>query len=400
VLIMEIFGTTIGNNNMVIFNDITERRNYEMQKILYSEEVFSKAFVGSPHAMAISDIKTSRILDTNNMFTQITGYKKQEAVGFTPMELCILSQGDRDNLRDVLKKDGFVKNHIIPITTKNGEKRFFNYYAEILTIYDEQKLLTIAEDITDRLAMEEKIMGHLAKKEELLARQKEISKELVASREQLRNFITHREEEREEERKRVAREIHDELGQELTALKMDIVRMSEMITDDQEELLARASSMFSKVTNTIKTVQKISRELRPEMLDSLGLAAAIEHEIATFMSTSSLKCKADIDIDDSSLDKNAALSLYRVLQESLTNIARHANATRVNIRLKKHKEHVLLEVADNGRGIRAEDISSPDAFGLLGMQERVNLLKGRIEIKGDKGMGTTVQVTIPTGNGA
>ena len=120
----------------------------------------------------------------------------------------------------------------------------------------------------------------------------------------------------------------------------------------------------------------------------------------TFMSTSSLKCEADIEIDDSSLDGNAALSLYRVLQESLTNIARHADATMVNIRLEEHKEHVLLEVSDDGRGIRAEDISSPDSYGLIGMQERVNLLKGRIEIKGDKGMGTTVHVTIPTGNGA
>ena len=125
VLIMEIFGTTIGNNNMVIFNDITVRKNYEMEKILYSEEVFSKAFVGSPHAKAISDIKTSRILDTNKMFTQITGYKKQEAVGSTPMELGILTQGDRDNLRDVLKRDGFVKNHVVPITTKEWREALF-----------------------------------------------------------------------------------------------------------------------------------------------------------------------------------------------------------------------------------------------------------------------------------
>jgi PAS domain S-box-containing protein len=368
-----------------------------MDKIIHSEEVFSKAFIGSPYAMVIGDLKTNKMLDVNNKFTQLLGYEKDEAVGRTPIELGIFSQEDRDRLRGVLKRDGFVRNHVIRITTKDGQKRSLNYFAELLNINEDQKLLTIAEDITDRLALEEKMVSYLMKKEELLARQQEISHELVTSREQLRSLITHREEEREEERKHISREIHDVLGQDLTALKMDIVRLSEMITDDQEDLLARTSSMFSKVTSTIKTVQKISSALRPEMLDSLGLQAAIEHEIITFTNNSSLKCESYFNMDDTSLDKNTALSLYRVLQESLTNIIRHAEATEVSVRLQEHGGHVVLEVNDNGRGISKDEISAPDSYGMIGMQERANLLNGFISIVGEKEKGTRVMISIPSG---
>ena len=131
------------------------------------------------------------------------------------------------------------------------------------------------------------------------------------------------------------------------------------------------------------------------MLDTLGIAATIESEINTFMANSSLQCEATIDLGNSTLDKTLALSLYRILQESLTNVARHAKATKVDIDLRKLNGHIILEVSDNGRGITDEELTAPDAYGLIGIQERVNLLDGTLEIKCQAGTGTKLTVNIP-----
>ena len=632
--------TSSGKQIHSFCRDITERKMAE-EAIFYSQEIFSKAFKSSPLAMVIGDYNTSEIIDTNKQFTEVTGYSREEVVGHTPMELGIVSDEDRNALREVLSKYGFVRNFIIPITTKQGERRILNYFAEPLSMGEEKKILTIAEDVTERrraeraileseskfrsyidnapsgvfiananamfvevneaacmttgytkdelLSMsameltgkdslenamnafrkmeaqdkvtveyefirkdgttgwwivdavklgtdrfmgfttditerkraeqalqqseakfrtifetstdnialsrisdfafvdvnetfvktsgysreeligkrpadldlwyndedrikflkelkekgevknletrfrmkngsiyisrfsgsmiyldgvqhllssiyditeqreiEQKMINSLKEKEALLVKQEIRDRELVASRQQLRNLIIHREELLEEERRHISREIHDEMGQQLTALKMDITRLSDMFTDDQEDLLSLTGSMFSAVANAIKSVQRVSKAIRPVMLDTLGIASAIENEINTFMSTSSLQCKADIDIGDTSLDKTLALSLYRVLQESLTNVARHAEATKVDIVLKRHNGRVVLEITDNGRGITEKELSAPDAYGLIGMRERVNLLDGTLEIiKGQKGTGTKLIVNIP-----
>ncbi len=253
----------------------------------------------------------------------------------------------------------------------------------------------MSELYSELIKSESELKSSNLEKEALLVKQEIRDKELVASRQQLRNLITHREELLEEERKHISREIHDEMGQQLTALKMEITRLSDKLSDDQEDLLSLTGSMFQAVSNAIKSVQRVSGTIRPAMLDTLGIAATIESEINTFMANSSLQCEATIDLGNSTLDKTLAVSLYRILQEALPNVARHAKATKVDIDLRKLNGHIILEVSDNGRGITDEELTAPDAYGLIGIQERVNLLDGTLEIKCQAGTGTKLTVNIP-----
>jgi signal transduction histidine kinase len=145
----------------------------------------------------------------------------------------------------------------------------------------------------------------------------------------------------------------------------------------------------------IETVQKISRELRPSVLDNIGLGAALQFEARAFQERTGLVCQVSVPAETFALDPDRATGMFRVFQELLTNVARHAQATRIIVALRRTAEHLTLEVMDNGRGIRAEALSDPKSLGLLGMTERASLMGGRLEIHGDPGGGTTATLTIP-----
>jgi len=150
----------------------------------------------------------------------------------------------------------------------------------------------------------------------------------------------------------------------------------------------------------VKTVQRISAELRPGLLDDLGLAAAIEWQLGEFQKRTGIKCELTLDPDDVILSQDASTAIYRILQEALTNIVRHAHATLVRVCLREAIDTIELEVADNGKGIIDEELSSPQSFGLTGIRERVHLLQGRVRIVGINGNGTTINVNIPLNKGA
>jgi signal transduction histidine kinase len=227
------------------------------------------------------------------------------------------------------------------------------------------------------------------------AERMEAEEHLKISREELRNLSLHLQSAIEEERASISREIHDVLGQELTALKMDISWLGKRVNKSQELLVEKLESMSKLVDTTIRDVQRISTGLRPALLDDLGLAAAIEWQAEEFYERTGIPCKVVFSPKDIILDKDLSITIFRILQEALTNIMRHADATNVHLRLKEKDSTIVLEVKDNGKGIMETDISDPRSIGLIGIRERVRFLDGEVDIVGVQNKGTRVKISIP-----
>lgn len=267
-----------------------------------------------------------------------------------------------------------------------------------------QLLLLAIEDITERKLAEE---------------------QLLTSHQQLRDLSAHLESVREEERTRISHEIHDELGQLLTALKLDLswmgtrlsgeipsknhqaasqakhtrtgvsARRSPVGTANHESLLEKTQSLLRLVDTMIQTVRKISRELRPSLLDDLGLTAAIQWQMQEFQARTGIHCKLHLASEAIAVERYQATAIFRILQEALTNITRHAHATKVSVRLQEECSSLILDIRDNGQGITVEEIAGMKSLGLLGMQERAHALGGEVKIHGKPGRGTTVTLRVP-----
>jgi signal transduction histidine kinase len=216
----------------------------------------------------------------------------------------------------------------------------------------------------------------------------------------LRNLSTHQQRTREQERKKIAREIHDELGQALTALKMDLSWLSKRIPQQQRGVIEKTESMSRLIDNTINTLRRIASELRPSLLDDLGIIAAIEWQASQFEKTSGIKCRVRKSFRSLSLGQDHSLAAFRILQESLTNVLRHAAATEVKIGLDKASGNLIIDIVDNGRGISHEECYDQKSLGLTGMRERALSIGGEVIINGITGKGTTVNVSIPLKAGA
>lgn len=215
------------------------------------------------------------------------------------------------------------------------------------------------------------------------------------SREQLRALSAHLERVREEERTRIAREIHDELGQALTGLKMDLSWFAARLPD-QPALHEKSAAMVKLIDSTVNAVRRLSTELRPPILDSLGLIPAIEWLAQEFEKRTGVTCEFITAEDDLTVDEERTTALFRISQEALTNVVRYAQATSVRIILESDERQISLRVSDNGRGITDADAKGTKSFGLLGMRERARLLGGTFEIAGAPGGGTTLTVRIPS----
>ncbi len=222
------------------------------------------------------------------------------------------------------------------------------------------------------------------------------NRELRDSLEQLHQLAARLQAVREDERTTIAREIHDDLGQSLTAMKMDLVWIMQRLSGGDKGLHTRAQSMLKVIDDAIISVRRIATTLRPGMLDDIGLAAAIEWQAQDFQERSGIKCILDIRAENLVLDDEHATAVFRTFQETLTNVARHSGATRVTVKLKDSPQELVLEVRDNGRGFDTGAEGSKKSFGLLGMKERALLLGGTCDIKGDPGRGTTVTLRVPS----
>jgi PAS domain S-box-containing protein len=217
------------------------------------------------------------------------------------------------------------------------------------------------------------------------------------SEETIRSLAIRLQEMIEEERTRIAREIHDELGQALTGLKMDLSWLSRSVKKSDDKMTAQIKSMSEFIDSLIHSVRRISTDLRPGELDDLGLVAAIESQAQEFESRTGIKCRLSLPEADLAVDPGIATAVFRICQELLTNVARHSGATRVSLDLECNGAWLSLAVQDDGRGIRAAEASNRNAIGLAGIRERAKMFGGSVTIKGRPGKGTLAQVRIPMG---
>lgn len=230
-----------------------------------------------------------------------------------------------------------------------------------------------------------------------IADRKLAEEQLRQSEENLRALAAHLQSVREEERTRIAREVHDELGQSLTGLKMDLASLARIVPKTSASLLQKTGSMSRLIDSTIRSVRRIASGLRPGVLDEIGLAAAIGWQAKDFQMRAGIRCRVKLPLNGIELDAQRSTAAFRIFQELLTNVARHANATRVDVVMERNAAGLMLKIADNGKGISQRDICNPRSLGLLGIRERALVFGGNVDIAGMRGKGTKVTVSIPTG---
>jgi PAS domain S-box-containing protein len=226
-----------------------------------------------------------------------------------------------------------------------------------------------------------------------------LEQDLADAHDRMRALAARLAEVAEQEKMRLSREIHDVLGQELTGLKLDVSwlarRMAPLPDLLRESLLTRLGTMAAQIDGCVQTVRRIATGLRPGVLDDLGLAEAVEWQAHEFQSRAGIRVELSLPEGEVTIDRDRSTAMFRIFQELITNVARHAGATGVSVQLTPEAGGVVLEVADNGRGITAAQIAMPNALGLLGMRERVAQFGGSLEIQGAPGQGTRAVVRMP-----
>lgn len=221
--------------------------------------------------------------------------------------------------------------------------------------------------------------------------------ELLRSQEQLREFSSHIQDAKEQERLRIAREVHDEIGGLLTAIKMDLAWIKDRLPKSKRILTDKTTTIENMVDKAMTAARNLAHSLRPGYLDSFGIVAAIEMEADEFAQRTSIKVLLDHNEDEMEMElhPDVSIALFRIFQESLTNIMKHSQASEVRVTIRNTPERIDLAISDNGRGFSQEARAKPRSFGLRGIQERVVHFGGEVQISSAPGQGVTVSVSIP-----
>ncbi len=359
----------------VIYQDISKRKQAEVA-LKESEARYRSLFENSLMGISVADTD-GRLVQANLAYAQMYGYKNPEEMlsEITNVGMLYANPGERKEVLRILRRKGFMEAREVEVVRRDGS-RFFVLVSACEIRDSEGKLLynqAIHIDVTDRRQTEE---------------------EIKKSKELLEKLNRHLNEIREEERALISREIHDQLGQSMTALKLDLNLMYKYLNNNTEAV-AKLKGMIELVSNTIKDVQRISSDLRPGILDELGLASAIEWYCEEFERRTDIKCNLKLDNSDFS-DTQINLVFFRVLQETLTNVIRHAKASSVSIKLHQSDRGVTMSIKDNGIGITKEQIESYRSLGLISMRERVKQFNGTIDISSKKDSGTKLVIFIPS----
>lgn len=361
---------------VITHTDITERKRTE-NKLRIAATAFD-----SENAVLVTDAQ-SIILQVNRAFTRFTGYIPSEVLGRTPK---LLQSGHHEaayyhRLWATINANGKWQGEVWD-KSKTGD--LVPFWLSISAVKDAEGGITnyvgTLYDISERKNAEAALIT--------------LNAELTHSRQRLRELAAQTEGLREDERKHIAREVHDELGQLLTALRMDIAMLVPLFGDHYPALAYKAQGMKALVDKTIQGVRNVAMNLRPAVLD-LGLMPALEWLCDEFSQRSHLVCTLDHDDADLVLDEARTMVVFRIAQESLTNVSRYARATRVSISCRQQGDQLHMEVRDNGQGFDMAAATRKQTFGLLGMQERALALKGRVEVASTPGRGTVVSVSIP-----
>lgn len=258
------------------------------------------------------------------------------------------------------------------LRTKSGKKVPYYFTGKAVEYQGRECMLGVGIDFTERVEAQEKIR---------------------AATEQLRELAAHLQNIREEERADIARDIHDDLGQQLTAVKIALYRVAKQLTD--EEVLNDIGLIIEMVGKGIESMRRISTELRPGILDDLGLVEAMNWQVEEFRKRFSIPIRTRFTGVLEEIEPKVAINLFRIFQETLTNIARHSGATKVEVRYEADTARCCLEITDNGRGLNPHEIKAKRTLGLLGMQERAHMIGGKFTIEGIPGEGTRVRIEAP-----
>lgn len=243
-------------------------------------------------------------------------------------------------------------------------------------------------------------ISNAIKKKEVKMEGIRMASELQKSHAELQVLINSRQEAVEEERLQISRNLHDELGQVLTALRIDIELLGKRILSEKkpekDEIESEIQGILQTISKINQSVIRLSSGLRPEILDELGILEAIEWLAVDFEKRTKIKCSAKLHLPpEVKLEKNLPITLFRVVQEALTNVSRHSQATRVDISVGTDKNTLCLEIRDNGKGIGSGQIESSSSLGLIGIRERIGSLSGKFKISGEQGIGTVLAASIP-----
>ncbi len=375
----EISGTPVVRDGKYLYYlsnwiEVSERKRAE-QEARYQRDYFRSLFNGAPEAVLSIDMER-RVMDANPAFEKLFGYPLEGIKGkdirtsFLPQG----KQGEGKDINRIASHGEIVTTETVRRTADGREIPVSLLGAPVIVEGKQVGILFIYRDISERKRAEE---------------------ELETSRQELRELAAHIESVREEERTGIARELHDEIGQAMTAIKIDLSWLRKELPKDQALLLERTKGTLRVADSAIKTVRKISSELRPGILDDLGLTAAIQWQAGEFEERTGVKCEVSVEREVMVLEQDRSTAVFRIFQEALTNVARHAGATRVGVNLSERDGRLVMEITDNGKGITPSQISGRKAFGLMGMRERAAFLGGQLQISGGPGRGTRVTVSIP-----
>jgi PAS domain S-box-containing protein len=384
------------------------------RELIESETRYRRLFETAQDGILLVDAKTGQIFDINPYLETMLGYTYEECVHKKLWDIGAFRDIDSSKKAFAkLQREGYIRYEVLPLTTKDGKEISVEFVSNAYKVDGEEVIQCNIRDITDRKHAED----DLAKSRELLevrvkertvelretneklvaeiSRRTKMERELRISEGKLRRLSRHLDSMIEKEKEQISREVHDELGQALVAVQMDLQWMQKRLPEREESLLEKIKSMLEFVDTTSQVVRNISTRLRPRFLDDLGIVAAIEWQMKDFQARTGIKCRIVISPKKIDIDVDCAVTLLRMLQEALTNVAQHAKSTNVSVTLKKSTKSVLLKVKDNGKGISEESIRNPRALGLLGIKERAAAYGGYVRISGIPGRGTTLTVNIP-----
>ncbi len=360
---------------LAVKEDITERKQ-AAEELSQTKERMEAILQSIQSGMLIVDSKTNKIIEVNPSAAAMIGTAPEKIVGRTYLQF--IRPVNNGAVHVIDKKQQMSTFEQVLIRT-DGTKLNVLSSVTSLILNERECWLESFIDITERKNSEEALEN---------------------SRNQLSALSVHLQSVREEERATIAREIHDELGQALTALKMDLSLMGRELREDAGRpntytLIEEIKSMNGLIDKTIQNIRKIITELRPEVLDNLGLIAAIEWQIEEFLKHSRIKCIYKINIENISNDQEHTIAIYRIVQEALTNILRHADASKVKINIFEKESNNIIKISDNGIGFSSDEYKDVNTFGLLGMREWAIIFNGTVAIRSIIGKGTTVTVQVP-----
>jgi PAS domain S-box-containing protein len=395
---------------------MAERKRIEQAQTA-SEVRYRRLFETAKDGILILDADTGRITDANPFLQDMLGYSHAELLGKMLWEIGPLRDiaASRGAFRKLQRKE-YIRYDNLPLETKERRYKHVEFVSNVYRENGSKVIQCNIRDISARNRAEEalaNISRELEKRVEdrtaelltanrlmktMLDEGKRSEEKLRKSREQLRNFSGRLQTLLEEERTRISREIHDELGQSLTALKLDLSLIRRKILS--EGLAGESGKIYEielTVSRIIRTVRKIATDLRPGILDELGVVAAIRWMAKNFQKRTGVSCKVAVKGADRISGPALSTAIFRIIQEALTNVMRYAAASQVKVSLAREGDTLVVEVRDNGIGIKEGKIFDPKSLGLIGIRERVLLLGGEAQISGKPGEGTLVKVVLPMG---